>query len=167
MLPVPQTREGIGRGVDEEARYGGQDASGGHPMNRQPLSPVERTLHRIAVDKQANRWINRPGKRRMRARRREADLRTALRGSEAAAQQIRKGGQLEGKRRGKQEQMTEKKGRWRRSGSSWPFICRKSGRMAPTRIWRGQTGSRSAPATRLQSDECHKTTHCRALDASV
>jgi hypothetical protein len=38
-------------------------------MNRQPLSLVERTMHRTAVDSQANGWINRPGKRRMRARR--------------------------------------------------------------------------------------------------
>ena len=37
-------------------------------MNRQPASLVERAVHRIAVDSQAS-WINRPGKRRMRARR--------------------------------------------------------------------------------------------------
>jgi hypothetical protein len=38
-------------------------------MNRQPPSLVERIVHRIAVHAQANGWINRSRKRRMRARR--------------------------------------------------------------------------------------------------
>jgi hypothetical protein len=38
-------------------------------MIRQPPSLVERTVHRIAVDSQANSWINRQGKRQIRARR--------------------------------------------------------------------------------------------------
>ena len=40
-------------------------------------------------------------------------LRSALRGPKAAAQQARRGGQLGGKRRGRQEKMTEEKGRQR------------------------------------------------------
>jgi hypothetical protein len=43
-------------------------------MNSQPLSPVEQKVHRIAVDSQTNRWINRPGTRRMRARRWEGNV---------------------------------------------------------------------------------------------
>jgi hypothetical protein len=38
-------------------------------MNRQPPSLVEWAVHRIAVDGQANSWINRQGERRIRARR--------------------------------------------------------------------------------------------------
>jgi hypothetical protein len=52
-------------------------------------------------------WLNRPGKRRTRARRwkgrvgwrRKAGQRPALQGLEAAAQQARRGGQLRGKRK--------------------------------------------------------------------
>ncbi|ERF73788.1 hypothetical protein EPUS_09254 [Endocarpon pusillum Z07020] len=89
------------------------------PINRQPLSLIELTVHRIAVHAQANGWINRPGKRRMRARRweekvswrREADLRSALQGPEAAAQQARRGGQLRGKQRGKKGGLEDKRER--------------------------------------------------------
>jgi hypothetical protein len=38
-------------------------------MNRQPPILVEWAVHRIAVDSQANSWINRQGERRIRARR--------------------------------------------------------------------------------------------------
>jgi hypothetical protein len=78
-------------------------------------------------------WLNRPGKRRTRARRwkgmvgwrRKAGQRPALQGLEAAAQQARRGGQLRGKRKkGKIVIRTQKRrddGRDQRAaGSSYP-----------------------------------------------
>jgi hypothetical protein len=59
-----------------------------------------------------------------------------VRGPEAAAQQVRRGGQLELSEEG-EEQMTEKKGWWSRWRSSGLFICGQSGEAAPTPIGRG------------------------------
>jgi hypothetical protein len=77
-------------------------------MNSQPLSPVEQKVHRITVDSQTNRWINRArdasnesakmgGERRLEV---ESRSMPCGGGPEAAAQQVRRGGQLQSSEEG-------------------------------------------------------------------
>jgi hypothetical protein len=89
-------------------------------ISRRLPSLVERAVHRIAVDSQANGWINRSRKRRMRARRWEGKRRleagsrstpgAAGPGGGGAASQ--KGGQPGGKRkRGERGRSRRQKGK--------------------------------------------------------
>jgi hypothetical protein len=77
-------------------------------MNSQPLSPVEQKVYYITVDSQTNRWINRAedasnesakmgGERRLEV---ESRSMPCDGGPEAAAQQVRRGGQLKSSEEG-------------------------------------------------------------------
>jgi hypothetical protein len=66
-LPVPQARGLLVEGSMKSEIPRAGCRWGGYRLNRQPLSLVERTVHCIAVNSQANGWINRPRKSQIRA----------------------------------------------------------------------------------------------------